>query len=141
MQHSPSASTKAKDSARLKEFGEVMALACFIFSAVSLYRHSGFSTVNTILLTLGSLFLILGLFLPNTLAKPEQLWMAFAERLSIVMTFVVMFITFFTVVTPIGLTLRLFGKDLLGKRFDKSRKTYWEPMESDGPGSRHHLPY
>jgi hypothetical protein len=40
---------------------------------------------------------------------------------------------FFAVVTPIGLVLRLFGKDLL--RLKRSAGTYWLSRESEPPSS------
>ena len=136
MKHQP-----YKSSEQLKEFGEVMALACFVFTALSIYKHTIITGGSLGLISFGSIFLLLGLFFPRTLAKPEQLWMALAEKISVVMTFIIMLLTFLLVVTPIGLALRIFGKDLLGKKFDKSRQSYWEPMEQNGPGSRYYLPY
>ena len=35
------------------------------------------------------------------------------------------FIYFFLVVTPIGLVMRIMGKDLLNKKYDKKKNTYW----------------
>ena len=40
---------------------------------------------------------------------------------------------FFFVVTPIGLIMRLLGKDLLNLKYNKS-KSYW--IEKDGPKSK-----
>ena len=34
-------------------------------------------------------------------------------------------IIFFLVVTPIGFMLRILGKDLLNKKYDKEKETYW----------------
>ena len=36
---------------------------------------------------------------------------------------------FFLVVTPIGFTMRIIGKDLLRKKFDKKKETYWIKRE------------
>ena len=35
------------------------------------------------------------------------------------------------VVTPIGLVLRLTGRDPLARRFDRAATTYWEPHDPD----------
>lgn len=40
---------------------------------------------------------------------------------------------YFLVVTPIGLLLRLAGKDPLQRRFDPSRTTYWTDREAERP--------
>jgi hypothetical protein len=40
---------------------------------------------------------------------------------------------FYSTVTPIGLLLRAFGKDLLNLRFDRAAKTYWIDRRPPGP--------
>ena len=42
-------------------------------------------------------------------------------------------IIFFLVVTPIGLLMRLFGKDILNLKFN-NKATYW--IEKNGPKSK-----
>ena len=44
---------------------------------------------------------------------------------------VLLVVFFFTLVTPIGWLLRLFGKDLLQLRRLPHRATYWEPARPD----------
>jgi len=34
-------------------------------------------------------------------------------------------VVFFLVVTPIGLIMKIMGKDLLNKKYDKKKRTYW----------------
>jgi len=41
-------------------------------------------------------------------------------------TRVVFFFVFFTLVTPIGFALRLMGKDYLKRKCDGKKDTYWE---------------
>jgi len=36
---------------------------------------------------------------------------------------------YYLVVTPIGIVMRMLGKDFLGKRIDKKGKTYWIKRE------------
>lgn len=45
------------------------------------------------------------------------------------------FLTFFfcLVITPIGLFLRLIGKDYLSSTHDKTATTYWFPRHSNSP--------
>jgi hypothetical protein len=47
---------------------------------------------------------------------------------------VVMALVYFSTVVPIGLIMRLMGKDLLRQKLDKNTKSYWiernEPMGS-----------
>ena len=37
----------------------------------------------------------------------------------------IMGVIFFSVVTPIGLFMKIMRKDLLGKKYDKKKETYW----------------
>ena len=34
-------------------------------------------------------------------------------------------IIYFVIITPIGLFMRVIGKDLLNNKYDKDKKTYW----------------
>lgn len=48
-----------------------------------------------------------------------------------VMGGILLSVFFLLVVTPMGLVMRLFGKDLLELKRDKSAKTYWRPARSN----------
>ena len=39
-------------------------------------------------------------------------------------------VVYYLVVTPIGLLMRLFGRDPMRRKFDPSATTYWQPHES-----------
>jgi hypothetical protein len=48
----------------------------------------------------------------------------------------VLALLYFLVLTPVGLTMRLFGHDPLARKFDPRARTYWVPREKKGePGS------
>ncbi len=40
---------------------------------------------------------------------------------------------FYAVLTPTALLLRLFGKDLVGRDFDRQRTSYWVERQPPGP--------
>ena len=44
-------------------------------------------------------------------------------------TRLILFIIFYLVFTPIGLVMRLFGVDLLDKKIDKNKNSYWRRKE------------
>ena len=71
------------------------------------------------------IFLILGLMNSKLLTPLNQLWFKFGIILGAIVAPIVMGVVFFLVVTPIGLTMRIIGKDLLGKKYDKKKETYW----------------
>jgi ABC-type uncharacterized transport system permease subunit len=46
-----------------------------------------------------------------------------------VVSHVVLALVYFLALTPIGLTMRLLGRDPLSRRFDPSAKSYWKPRD------------
>ena len=79
-------------------------------------------------LLIGAIFLVLGLLDSKILNPFKKIWIKFGELLGKVIAPLVLSIIYFIVITPIGLLLRIFGKDLLGtKLLDK--KSYWIKRE------------
>lgn len=76
-------------------------------------------------------FFLTGLFLRPALRPVYIGWMKFAFVLGWVNTRLLLGIFFYLVLTPIGLFLRITGKDLLDRRIDRSAKSYWIKRGSD----------
>jgi len=70
------------------------------------------------------IFLILGLLNAKILTPFNKIWMKFGEILGSIISPLVMGIIFFGIVTPIGLFLKLIGKDVLKLKQNK-KNTYW----------------
>lgn len=131
-----------KSSEELKQFGYTMALMCFVLVDVSLWKHNlVFSNSAIVLFVVGGVFALAACFIPQKLEFIEKAWMKFGEKVSSVMTPVILTLTFFIIITPMGLLMRLFGKDLLQLKIDRTSKSYWAKVEKDGPASRPHTPY
>ena len=71
------------------------------------------------------LFLVLGLMNSKLLTPLNLLWTKFGILLGNVFAPIVMSFIFFLVVTPIGLLMRIMGRDLLRTKYNKSEKSYW----------------
>ena len=65
------------------------------------------------------------------LKKLYRGWMRFAVILGTIMTRVLLTLVFVLVVTPIGLILRLVGKDPMHRKPDPSKETYWIRREAE----------
>ena len=89
--------------------------------------------IGTVLLAMGSVLLILGLVFPRALSGLNRGWMKLGVLLSKVVTPLVMGLIFFTTVTPIGLIMKLFGKDPLRIKRAPEAKTYWLERTPAGP--------
>ena len=84
-------------------------------------------------LIISIVFLILGLLNSKILFPLNKIWFKFGILLGKVISPLIMGLIFFVVVTPIGLLMRLFNKDLLNLKFNKS-KSYW--IEKSEPKSK-----
>ena len=74
---------------------------------------------------LSSVFLFFGVMIPSFLHWPNKLWFKIGLLLSTLVTPLVMSFLFFVVFSPIGILFKLFNKDLLDQKIDKSSKSYW----------------
>ena len=79
------------------------------------------------------IFLILGLIDSKILNPLNRIWYKFGIYLGKIISPLIMGIIFFFVVTPIGLLMRLLGKDLLNLKYNND-KSYW--IIKNGPKSR-----
>jgi len=55
----------------------------------------------------------------------NRLWAKFGIILGSIIAPIVMGVVFFLVITPIGLVMKIIGKDLLSIKYDKKKETYW----------------
>ena len=104
-----------------KSFGIVF----FIFFLIlSLYFYFTEGNINLSLISISLIFLILGLINSSILTPLNILWFKFGMFLGKVISPIIMALVFFGVVTPTGLIMRLFNKDLLRLK-KKYKKSYW----------------
>ena len=104
-----------------------------VFLLIALYplTYSGELRIWSVIISL--IFMVLGLINSKILTPLNKLWFRFGIFLGKIISPVIMGIIFFLVVTPIGLVMRLLGKDLLNLRYNKN-KSYW--IEKNGPKSK-----
>ena len=67
--------------------------------------------------------------------------MKLAHVLSIVMTSVLLTLTYYLVMTPMGFLMKLLGKDPMERKFDRGKESYWIAIDPDGPASRPDKPF
>ena len=70
------------------------------------------------------IFLILGILDSKYLTPLNRFWMKFGLFLGKIISPIVMGIVFFLVVTPIGIIMKIFRKDLLNIKYKKNQ-SYW----------------
>ena len=101
-----------------------------VFLIVSIWPLTYDEPVRIWSAIISSVFLILGLMNSKLLTPLNKLWFKFGMILGAIVSPVVMGVVFFLVVTPIGLIMKIMGKDLLNKKYDKKKRTYWIKRET-----------
>ena len=104
-----------------KSFGIVFFI---FFLAVALYPLLNNEEYRLWALIISLIFLILGLINSSILTPLNLLWFKFGMLLGRIVSPIVMALVFFIVVTPTGLIMKLFKKDLLQLK-RKNKKSYW----------------
>ena len=104
-----------------------------VFLLIAFYPLINSQDLRLWSLIVSFIFLVLGLLNSKVLTPLNKLWFKFGILLGKIISPFIMGIIFFLVVTPIGLVMRLLGKDVLNLRYNKN-KSYW--IEKDGPESK-----
>ena len=104
-----------------------------VFLIISLYPLLNSEPIKIWFLIIALIFLVLGLINSKILTPLNKLWFKFGIILGKIVSPFVMGVIFFFVVTPIGLIMRLLGKDLLNLKYN-GNKSYW--IEKSGPKSK-----
>ena len=105
-----------------KSFGVVFFIVFLIISLWPLLNNNPLRLWSIIV---AIIFLILGLTNSKLLTPLNKLWFKFGILLSRIVSPIVLGFIFFAIVTPTGIIMRVLGKDLLNKKFDNKKKSYW----------------
>jgi len=107
-----------------RNFGFTMAAVFALIGAYGLYRASSHAPIW---LGIAAVFAAVTLVRPQSLGPANRAWLKLGLLMYKVVNPVIMAILFFGVVMPIGLLMRLFGKDFLRLARDRQAATYWLP--------------
>ena len=94
-----------------------------LFLIIGLYPLKNGLNIRLWSLGLSFVFLIITFIRPNLFTPLNKLWIQFGILLGKVISPIVMGLVFFFVVTPIGILVRLFKKDVMGLK--KKETSYW----------------
>jgi hypothetical protein len=81
----------------------------------------------------GLVLVVFGLAAPARLAPLNRAWTRLGLILFKVVNPVVLGLIYLTTVVPIGLFMRLLGRDLLSLKIDRQAASYWVVREPPGP--------
>ena len=103
-----------------------------VFLLITLYPLTYGEEIRVWSAIISLIFLVLGLFNSKILTPLNKLWFKFGLFLGKITSPIIMGIIFFLVVTPIGLLMKLLGKDLINLKYNNN-KSYW--IKKNGPKS------
>ncbi|MCC7424305.1 MAG: hypothetical protein IT428_28895 [Planctomycetaceae bacterium] len=109
----------------------------FGFVAAWIHRRFGSFPTAAAVVGVSLVGLAVGLAKPQALRLVYVGWMAAVYPIGWVVSHVLMAAVYYGVVTPVGLLMRLAGRDPMQRRFNRSAATYWTPRNTDIPTSRY----
>lgn len=116
-----------------RSFGLTVGGILLGIALVKAFFFTGWTLLAQGLALIGACLVALALLRPPLLAPLNRAWLRLGLFLFKVVNPIVMFLIYATTVVPIGLFLRLRGKDLLRLRRDPRAASYWIPREPPGP--------
>lgn len=104
-----------------------------VFLIIGLWPLIGDNPVRIWALSIAGAFFAIALVVPKILAPLNRLWFKFGMLLARIINPVVMFVIYVVAILPIGILLRLSGKDLLRQKLDADANSYWILRAPPGP--------
>jgi hypothetical protein len=104
-----------------RKFGFTVGIAFLVLTAISWWR--GHEIAPYVLGGTGAVLVLAGALVPGRLGPIQRGWMGLARAISRVTTPIFMAIVFFVIITPIGLLMRLSGRNPI--RHKPSGGSYW----------------
>ncbi len=113
-----------QDSAALRKYGLTMAVALGLIGAAMRFVGHHPQRAFWTWIAAGA-FLVLGLAAPRTLRGMHRVWMGLAFVLGWFVSRIILSVIFFGIITPIGVVMKIAGKDVLSEKIDRNAATYW----------------
>ena len=89
--------------------------------------------VHPVALALAVLFAAITMLRAELLAPLKRAWMKLGELMNHVVSPIVLGVIFFGVFAPVGVAMRLFGRDAMAREWDEALPSYWKRRDPPGP--------
>ena len=115
--------------------GALLALVTLITAIrYSLRGYPEGTPVGLILIAIAAVVFVVALVSPKPLGPAFRCWMVFARAVGWFNARLLLSVLFYVVFTPIGLIMRLIGRDALKRDFDCDSVSLWIPREESEDG-------
>jgi hypothetical protein len=115
---------------QLTVFGWLWLVFFGILGGTSWWKTGAYETAGA-LWAMGAVVPAIGRVWPSTL-RIVYLAASYATfPIGFVFSYVVLAVVYYLIVTPIGLVMRLMGRDPMQRRFDPGATTYWTPRKQE----------
>ena len=111
----------------IRSFGITIGIILLIVAGFLFYKERD---SFQLFIYIAGLFISLGFLIPIILKPIYLVWMIFAIILGWFMTRLILSLLFYLVITPIGLVLKIMGKDLLKLKKQVVQGSYWNVRDS-----------
>jgi len=111
------------DSKAVQKFGFILAGILFTLGLIAFFRgHQQYWFEWP----LAALVLFLSFSAIGILTRIYRFWMLIAEGISWVLLRLILGIFYYLILSPVGLGMRLAGKDILDEKMDQTARSYWK---------------
>ena len=128
--------TRNPSEADLRWFGRLLPAFVAVLGSLSRWRF-GAPIVGDVIWAVGGVVVFVYFLAPSTKRPIFLGWMAAAYPIGWTISHVLLGGIYYLLLCPIGLVLRLMGRDELMLTFDRQAKTYWIPRPTRSDDSRY----
>ncbi len=107
----------------LKIFGLILAVILSLIGTINLYKKN--ITIATILYSLDLIVVVFTIVRPEYLRPIHRAMLFVSQKIGWFNTRLLLGIIYYLVFTPIGMVMRILGRDLLDRKYDRQKNSYW----------------
>lgn len=109
---------------------------CFVAGGLAWYQF-GSVRVAAVLAVGGATSMLLGAVRPRWMRAVFLGWMWAAFPIGWLVSHVLIAAIYYLLITPMGMAMRIAGRDPLGRQFDRDAESYWVPRQQDSDPARY----
>jgi hypothetical protein len=121
-----------------RKFGLIFSAGMTTLGSILLWRGR---SAGPYVLGVAASVAFLALVAPRVLVPLEKVLARIVRWVSATLTYVVLGLMYYLVITPLAAVIRLLGQDLLEMKIDPKTESYWKEVEPSGSGSRPDQPF